>query len=99
MKEFIGEEANSKLDEKEKIARVRKVKEGADAPLTEQINMISPVRQPLDIDVLPESTGVWQGDMDPLQRFINMYQPSELVLRVNFRKHLLQILEDWKHKK
>ena len=46
-------------------------------------------------DILPEPKDDFQGVFDPLQRFINMYQPSEFVTRQNFRKHLLQILEDW----
>jgi hypothetical protein len=35
--------------------------------------------------------------MSPLQRFVNLYEPGELVMRQNFRKHLLEVLEDWKY--
>jgi len=70
--------------------------QGRDAPMTDQIyGIVKPV--PKDpTDILPEPNGLLQGVTDPLQRFINMYQPSEFVMRINFRKHLLQILEDWK---
>jgi len=70
---------------------------GQDAPLTEMIYGNTQSREKVDTDVLPESTGQVQGQMSALQRFINIYQPGELVMRQNFRKHLLEVLEDWKH--
>ena len=70
--------------------------QGRDAPMTDQIyGIVKPV--PKDpTDILPEPNGLLQGVTDPLQRFINMYQPGEFVMRQNFRKHLLQVLEDWR---
>ena len=70
--------------------------QGRDAPMTDQIyGIVKPV--PKDpTDILPEPNGMLQGVTDPLQRFINMYQPGEFVMRQNFRKHLLQVLEDWR---
>lgn len=72
--------------------------QGRDAPMTEQIyGIIKPA--PKDpTDILPEPNGQIQGVSDPLQRFINMYQPGEFVMRQNFRKHLLQVLEDWRER-
>ena len=70
---------------------------GQDAPLTDMIYGTTRPREVLSTDVLPESNGQTQGFMSPLQRFINMYQPGELVMRQNFRKHLLEVLEDWKY--
>ena len=70
---------------------------GQDAPLTDMIYGTTQPREVLSTDVLPESNGQTQGFMSPLQRFINMYQPGELVMRQNFRKHLLEVLEDWKY--
>ena len=70
---------------------------GQDAPLTDMIYGTPQPREVLSTDVLPESNGQTQGFMSPLQRFINMYQPGELVMRQNFRKHLLEVLEDWKY--
>jgi len=70
--------------------------QGRDAPMTDQIyGIVKPI--PKDpTDILPEPNGLLQGVTDPLQRFINMYQPGEFVMRQNFRKHLLQVLEDWR---
>jgi len=93
-KPYIGDAEN--VPEKEIVKRVRKVKEGADAPLTDQVYGVEAPKLIQDIDVLPESTGVIQGDMEPLERFINMYQPGELIMRLNFRKHLLAVLENWR---
>jgi hypothetical protein len=70
---------------------------GQDAPLTDMIYGTTKQREVLSTDVLPESDGQTQGFMSPLQRFINIYQPGELVMRQNFRKHLLEVLEDWKY--
>jgi len=71
--------------------------EGKDAPLTPQIygQPISP-DEVLDTDTLPKAGDTHQGIEDPLERFISMYQPGELIMIKNFRKHLLQVLEDWR---
>jgi hypothetical protein len=70
---------------------------GQDAPLTDMIYGTTKPREALSTDVLPESTGQTQGLMSPLQRFVNLYEPGELVMRQNFRKHLLEVLEDLKY--
>jgi hypothetical protein len=83
----------------EQQLREEELIEGRDALLTPQIygNPIFPP-ETLDTDVLPKAHGEFQGIEDPLQRFINMYEPGELVMRNNFRKHLLQVLEAWRLK-
>jgi len=70
---------------------------GQDAPLTDMIYGTIKQHEAVSTDVLPESNGQTQGLMSPLQKFINMYQPGELVMRQNFRKHLLEVLENWKY--
>ena len=70
---------------------------GKDAPLTEMVYGGKQMFNPDAAPELPEATSQIQGEMDPLQRFINLYQPGEMVMKNNFRKHLLQILEDWKN--
>lgn len=83
----------------EQQLREEELIEGRDAPLTPQIYG-KPIFPPeaLDTDVLPKANGEFQGIEDPLQRFINMYEPGELVMRNNFRRHLLQVLEAWRLK-
>ena len=70
---------------------------GKDAPLTEMVYGGKQVFNPDAAPQLPEATGQTQGEMSPLQRFINLYQPGEIVMKNNFRKHLLTVLEDWKN--
>jgi hypothetical protein len=70
---------------------------GKDAPLTEMVYGGKQVFNPDSAPQLPEATGQTQGEMSPLQRFINLYQPGEIVMKNNFRKHLLTVLEDWKN--
>jgi len=72
--------------------------QGRDAAMTDQIYGIMRPTPKDPTDILPEPNGQLQGVTDPLQRFINMYQPGEFVMRQNFRKHLLQILEDWRER-
>jgi hypothetical protein len=71
--------------------------EGKDAPLTDQIYGIPPM-QVAQTDPLPIANREFQGLADPLQRFISQYEPGELILRQNFRRDLLRILEDWRLK-
>jgi len=71
--------------------------EGKDAPLTDQIYGTQPI-QVAQIDLLPIANRDFQGLEDPLQRFISQYEPGELILRKNFRRDLLKILEDWRLK-
>jgi hypothetical protein len=68
--------------------------EGKDAPLTDQIYGIPPMPV-AQTDPLPIANRDFQGLEDPLQRFISQYEPGELILRQNFRRDLLRILEDW----
>jgi len=69
--------------------------EGKDAPLTDMIYGIQQKPEYQDTDILPDNNGVLRGESDPLQLFVNMYQPGEFVTKQNFRKHLLQILNNW----
>ena len=92
---YIGEKARE-LSKEAAAELVERVREGRDAPMTDEIYGRTPVSKSLLPEVLPEATGEINGPMTALQRFINMYQPSELVMRNNFRKHLLQVLEEWK---
>lgn len=71
--------------------------EGKDAELTDMIYGIQKKPEHRDTDILPESNGLTRGVTDPLQLFINMYQPGEFVTKEHFRKHLLQILREWHH--
>ena len=71
--------------------------EGEDAPLTDQIYGTQPI-QVAQTDPLPIANREFQGLEDPLQRFISQYEPGELILRRNFRRDLLKILEDWRLK-
>ena len=71
--------------------------EGKDAPLTAQIYGVPPMPV-AQTDPLPIANREFQGLDDPLQRFISQYEPGELVLRKNFRRDLLRILEDWRLK-
>jgi len=94
---FIGDKVD-KLSEKEIAKLVEKIREGKDAPMTDEIYGRTPTFNTDGINSLPEATDQIQGELDPLQRFINMYQPSELIMRINFRKHLFEVLEDWRKK-
>ena len=70
---------------------------GEDYPLTAMIYGEETPRVASPTDVLPESDGQLQGVSDPLQLFINLYQPSEVVTRNRFRNLLLTVLNDWKN--
>lgn len=70
---------------------------GEDYPLTGMILGEEPVKESRPTDVLPETTGQLQGVTDPLQLFINLYQPGELVSKTRFRNLLLTVLNDWKN--
>lgn len=69
---------------------------GEDYPLTAMIMGEEAPRVALPTDVLPEADGQLQGVSDPLQLFINRYQPGELVSKNKFRDLLLKVLTDWK---
>lgn len=70
---------------------------GEDYPLTAMIYGEEAPKASHPTDVLPESDGQLQGVTDPLQLFINLYQPSEVVTKSRFRNLLLTILNDWKN--
>ena len=70
---------------------------GEDYPLTAMIYGEEAPPAPRPTDVLPEADGQLQGVTDPLQLFINRYQPGELVSKNKFRDLLLQVLNDWKN--
>jgi hypothetical protein len=69
---------------------------GEDYPLTAMIYGEEAPKVPHPTDVLPEADGQLQGVDDPLQLFINRYQPGELVSKNKFRDLLLKVLNDWK---
>jgi len=75
---------------------IAKVREGADAPLTEQIygetkSYMGDAKQALFV-----SNGEIRPDDDPLIEFIEAYQPAVMVDRQKFYKKLLDVLEGWK---
>jgi hypothetical protein len=70
--------------------------EGEDYHLTSMIYGDEPTREPRPTDVLPEVDGRTIDVRDPLQLFVNLYQPSEVVSRNRFRNLLLTVLNDWK---
>jgi hypothetical protein len=71
--------------------------EGEDYHLTSMIYGDVPVREARPSDVLPEADGRLIDVKDPLQLFVNMYQPSEVVTKNRFRELLLTVLNDWKN--
>jgi len=83
--------------EPEKVdALIEKIKEGSDAPLTEQIygeskSYMGDAKQALFVN-----NGEIRPDDDPLIEFIELYQPAVMVDRQKFYRRLLDILEGWK---
>ena len=75
---------------------IAKVREGADAPLTEQIygetkSYMGDAKQALFVN-----NGEIRPDDDPLVEFIELYQPGVMVERQKFYRRLLDVLEGWK---
>jgi hypothetical protein len=68
---------------------------GKDAELTNQIYGVEKPALRVRTDVLPEKNGDGIGELGTLQRFINLYQPGEIVSRQMFRNLLLDCLNDW----
>ena len=68
---------------------------GKDAELTDQIYGVEKPALRVRTDVLPEKNGDGVGELGTLQRFINLYQPGEIVSRQMFRNLLLDCLNDW----
>ena len=71
--------------------------EGEDYHLTSMIYGDEPVRESRPTDVLPDADGRTIDVKDPLQLFVNLYQPSEVVTKNRFRSLLLTVLNDWKN--
>jgi hypothetical protein len=77
-------------------SEIEKIKEGADAPMTEQIygttkSYLGDAKQALFV-----KDGEIRPDDDPLIEFIELYQPGVMVDRQKFYRRLLDVLEDWK---
>jgi len=75
---------------------IARIKEGSDAPLTEQIygeskSYLGDAKQALFV-----KNGEIRPDDDSLIEFIEAYQPGVMVERQKFYRHLLEILEGWK---
>lgn len=68
---------------------------GRDAEFTDQIYGVEKPAPRVRTDVLPEKNGDGTGDLGTLQRFINLYQPGEIVSRQIFRNLLLDCLNEW----
>jgi hypothetical protein len=75
---------------------IEKIKEGMDAPLTEQIYGESKAYMGDAKQSLFVKNGEIRPDDDPLIEFIEMYQPGLLVDRQKFYRRLLDVLEGWK---
>lgn len=71
---------------------------GEDYALTPMIYGEEAPKAPHPTDVLPDAKPNDQDITDPLQLFINRYQPGELVSKNHFRNLLLTILNDWKNR-
>jgi hypothetical protein len=90
---YLGNKDVSPEKVEDEIARI---KEGQDAPLTEQIygdskSYLGDAKQALFV-----KDGEIRSDDDPLIEFIEAYQPSVMVDRQKFYRRLLEILENWK---
>ena len=75
---------------------IARIKEGADAPLTEQIygeskSYLGDAKQALFV-----KNGEIRPDDDSLIEFIEAYQPGVMVERQKFYRRLLEVLEAWK---
>lgn len=77
-------------------AEIARVKEGKDAPLTEQIFGESKAYMGDAKQALFVKDGEIRSDDDPLIEFIEAYQPPVLVDRQKFYRRLLEILDTWK---
>jgi hypothetical protein len=87
---------NREVDANNIEAEIAKVREGRDAPMTEQIfgetkAYMGDAKQALFI-----KDGEIRPDDDPLIEFIELYQPGVMVERQKFYRRLLDVLEGWK---
>ena len=77
-------------------SKIEKVKEGMDAPLTDQIYAESKTYMHDAKQALFVKDGEIRQDDDPLIEFIELYQPGVMVERQKFYRKLLDVLEAWK---
>jgi len=83
--------------ELEKVdSEIARIRDGRDAPLTEQIFGESKAYMGDAKQALFVSNGEIRPDDDPLIEFIELYQPSVMVERQKFYRRLLDVLEGWK---
>jgi hypothetical protein len=87
---------NREVDSNNIEAEIAKVREGRDAPMTEQIfgetkNYMGDAKQALFV-----KDGEIRPDDDLLIEFIELYQPGVMVERQKFYRRLLDVLEGWK---
>ena len=75
---------------------IEKIKEGSDAPLTDQIYGESKTYMGDAKQALFVKDGAIRSDDDPLIEFIELYQPGLMVDRQKFYRRLLDVLEGWK---
>lgn len=72
--------------------------EGQDYHFTSMIYGEQTPKESSPADVLPDVDGRTIDVKDPLQLFVNLYQPSEVVTKNRFRNLLLTVLNDWKNR-
>ena len=87
---------NQDVPEDKAREMIDQIREGKDAPLTEQIfgeskSYMGDAKQALFV-----VDGSIREDDDPLIEFIEKYQPAVMVERQKFYRELLNILEGWK---
>jgi len=75
---------------------MEKIKEGQDAPMTEQIYGTTKAYLGDAKQALFVKDGEIRPDDDPLIEFIELYQPGVMVDRQKFYRRLLDVLEGWK---
>jgi len=90
---FLGK---AEVEDSDAQEMIDKIKEGQDAPLTEQIYPERKVDYSDPTSALMLVKGQLRDDDDPLVQFVEIYQPPLLVDRQKFKRHLLQVLETWK---
>jgi len=90
---FLGRRDVETGQIEEEIAKVR---EGRDAPMTEQIYGETKAYMGDAKQALFVQNGEIRPDDDPLIEFIELYQPGVMVERQKFYRRLLDVLEGWK---
>jgi len=87
---------NREVDANNIEAEIAKVREGRDAPMTEQIFGETKAYMGDAKQALFVKDGEIRPDDDPLIEFIELYQPGVMVERQKFYRRLLDVLEGWK---